>query len=113
MSNPLILYVLECKHVMPGRVGTMAIECLNCTPNILRKIIDVHSFEWQAHCDTCHYTKWCGLSRNVAEWAANKHIRKNITHTMQVLYVENPDALKVQERIRLGNGTITPSGHTA
>lgn len=110
MSNPTILYILECRHVMPGKVGTIAIDCLNC--DRIMKVIDVHTFEWRMHCETCHYSKWCGLVRNVAELMANSHVRRLITHKVKVLYEENPDGLKVQERIRLGNGTITPSGNT-
>jgi len=99
MSNPVILYILECKHIIPGTIGQAYAECLNCKPNAIRKIIDVHTWEWRVVCQTCNYRVWCGLSRKLAEYHANGHVRKRTRHDAQVRYVENPYGVKMKEKM--------------
>lgn len=101
MSNPVILYILDCRHVQPGRIGVLEMECLNCNDSV-HKIVDVHTFEWRTVCLTCNYRAWCGLSQILANQNATGHARKRSWHQLKVLYVENPYAAKIRDRIMEG-----------
>lgn len=102
MSNPKILYILDCKHVQPGRMGVLEMECLNCNDGRIHRIIDVHTYEWRVWCETCNYRPWCGLSQMLANHTCTGHVRKRSWHTAKVLYLENPVAARVRERIMVG-----------
>lgn len=100
MSTPVILYILECRHVQPGRIGVMEMTCMNCGE--IRKVVDVHSYEWRVWCETCNYKPWCGLSQMLANHTANGHVRKHDRHKVKVLYMENPHSAKLRERLMEG-----------
>ena len=101
MSNPVIIYILDCRHVQPGRIGVLQMECLNCNDGI-HKVVDVHTFEWRVFCKSCNYRPWCGLSQMLANHTANGHVRRQSRHEAKVLYMENPYAVKIRERILEG-----------
>lgn len=102
MSTPVILYILECTHVQPGRVGVIQMECLNCPGAPVRDITDVHLYEWRMYCETCNYKPWCGLSQPLAKHHANGHVRKHPEHKVKVLYMINPFSEKIRDRIQEG-----------
>jgi hypothetical protein len=100
VSTPVIIYILECKHVSPGRIGVMQVRCHNC--DAVKNIIDVHTFEWRVWCKQCNYKPWCGLSQILANQTASGHSRKHSLHEVKVLYMENPVAVRVQTKIKDG-----------
>ena len=99
MSSPVILWILDCRHVQPGSVYLHEMQCHNCNDRIMHKIVDVHTFEWRAFCKSCNYRAWCGLARNLAEYHANGHVRKHPRHDAKVLYMENPFAIRARDKI--------------
>ena len=99
MSNPVILYILDCRHVQPGSIYLTEMQCFNCNDNKMHPIKDVHTFEWRAFCNSCKYRAWSGRSQKLAEYHANGHVRKHPGHNARVLYMENPYAVKVRDRI--------------
>lgn len=101
MSNPVIIYILECEHVQPGRSGVIEIKCYNCDMQV-RKVIDVHVYEWRVYCKTCNYRPWCGLSQMTANHHARGHTQKRPHHEAKVLYMKNPLAERVQSLIKEG-----------
>jgi hypothetical protein len=94
-----VLYILECQHVMPGLINETEVMCHNC--NEKKKVTAIHVYEWKAVCrnSKCSFGKWCGLAKQLAEYFANAHVRRNVGHECQVLYLQNPVALKQQERL--------------
>lgn len=107
MSTPVILYILECRHVQPGRLGVMRMGCYNC--GTVKHVVDVHTFEWRVQCDNCNYHPWCGLSQMLANHTVTGHVRKHPWHKAKVLYVENPYAAKVRERLLEGSLNVPSS----
>lgn len=98
MSNPVVLYILDCRHVQPGRIGALEMECLNCNDGI-HKVVDVHTYEWRVMCESCNYHPWCGLSQMLANHTCTGHVRKHSHHKAKVLYMENPYSRKIRERL--------------
>lgn len=113
MSTPVILYILECTHVQPGRIGVVQLHCMNCPGEPVRRVTDVHIYEWRMYCHSCNYKPWCGLSKQLANHHANGHVRKHTNHKVQVLYLINPYSKKIQERILEGGYNETASGKPA
>jgi hypothetical protein len=109
MSTPVILYILECEHIQPGRMGVIEFRCMNCTGSPVRKIIDVHVYEWRMYCYTCNYRPWCGLSKELGNHHANGHVRKHPGHKAKVLYMKNPQGVKIQEMIQRGGYNVSAS----
>jgi radical SAM protein with 4Fe4S-binding SPASM domain len=98
MSNPKVLYILECDHIMPGSIYTgNVMDCYNCDE--IQKIKDVHVFEWSAFCTSCRYRAWCGLSQPLAAQNINGHIRKHPDHKGKVLYLRNPLGMRIQTKL--------------
>lgn len=110
MSTPVILYILECEHIMPGRIGVIEFHCMNCAGSPVRRVTDVHTYEWRSYCYTCNYRPWAGLSKELANHHANGHARKHPGHKVKVLYMKNPMGIKVQEKIREGGYNETTPG---
>lgn len=109
MANPVIMYILDCRHVQPGRIGVLEMECMNCNDGKIHKVADVHTFEWRVWCESCNYKPWCGLSQILANQTATGHVRKRSWHKAKVLYMENPHAAKIRERLLEGT-YARPSG---
>lgn len=99
MPNTVVLYVLNCDHVMPGPVMISSDElpCLACA-QARKKIVRVHDFEWRAHCYSCGMTRWAGTAKHIAEGTANRHFR-NAHHSARVEYARNPLAVKAMKRL--------------
>jgi len=98
VKTPVIIYILECRHVIPGRIGVMELHCFNCQDEV-KKVVDVHTFEWRVFCLSCNYKPWCGLSQMLANQNASMHSRKHSRHEVKVLYMENPIGVRVQKHI--------------
>jgi hypothetical protein len=98
VSNPVILYILDCKHVQPGKIVTREMQCFNCDDGKMHKVVDVHVYEWRVVC-SCNYRPWCGLSQKLANFTCNGHLRKHQSHTAKVLYLQNPYAVKIRDRL--------------
>jgi hypothetical protein len=111
MSTPKILYILSCRHVMPGAIGAQQLVCYNC--DMPKLVVDVHTWEWRMVCSNCNYSPWCGLSQMTANHHADVHARKR-QHKTGVRYLENPYGVKVQQRMQEGTdnaGTASSNGN--
>lgn len=108
MSTPVIMYILDCRHVQPGRIGVMEMQCYNCNDGV-HKVVDVHTYEWRVFCETCNYRPWCGLSQILANNTVTGHVRKRAWHKAKVLYMENPYSVKIRERLLEGSFNATTS----
>jgi hypothetical protein len=99
MSLGKILYILECKHVMPGPISAIELDCLNC--NKVLPVVDVHVYEWKAVCNHrgCAFAKWAGLAMNLAGYYANDHAHKHPDHEAGIRYTPNPLAEKQRARL--------------
>lgn len=100
VTAPQILYILDCGHVAPDRfTGIAEAFCYECEQP--RAIRDVHVYEWKAYCATkrCTFSKWCGLSRNLAAFHANGHAHRHPDHLAKVSYRANPTAVRAREKL--------------
>lgn len=75
--------LLACRHTLTVRsvadiVGAY-LDCGECG-GTQRKLLAVECREWHLHCDDCRYGKWCGQSKDEAEYYARHHNRSHTTH---------------------------------
>jgi len=94
-----IIYVTKCGHTTRLPVDVQLghpFSCLVCHKQTT--ITDIHTLEWHAKCNyrRCHFGAWTGLSQDLAEQAATRHLRNAGNHDGQVIteYVQNPEAVK-------------------
>lgn len=98
MPMTVVLFILECEHIMPGYETTSGAEvCKIC--NRARKVEDVHVYEWRANCRNCNYARWTGLSQKTAERMADNHARNSNHPKIRVEYAQNPLAIKARKRL--------------
>lgn len=108
--NKFILYDTECGHIVRIPVNALAgypLSCIVCRK--LSKIVKVHVNEWHAFClmPKCRFSAWCGMSKDLAEAAANRHARSAANHSIhiQVEYMPNPVAVEHRRNLR-ANGIL-------
>ena len=99
MTTQLILYSLACDHVARASSTLVSgmLYCPWCQDH--SQVIGVVQWEWRAHCETCRFSRWCGLSEGTAGHLANGHYRRHTTHTVYPEYVINPEAKKTKEKM--------------
>jgi hypothetical protein len=103
-----ILYNLVCDHVASGP-PTLVSGLLFCPWDGAESVISgVHVYEWRAHCESCGWSKWCGIDARTAGYLADGHYRKHFNHSVYPEYVINPDARKTQEKMDAWHATKQP-----
>jgi hypothetical protein len=102
MKSAQIIYILECTHVMPGPTGVSETLCFTCDE--IKRITDVHVYEWHAVCVTtkCTYSRWTGLAQMLANHLANAHAKTHPIHGVKVRYEINPVSEKVRKTLMEG-----------
>lgn len=107
MSSPKILYILACKHVMPGNATPMPNDghCGIC--QMWQRVTGIHIYEWKTWCETktCKFARFAGLSQQLAKQEAAQHWRKHGNHDLKVGYRVNPVAKRRQD-VLVRNGVI-------
>jgi hypothetical protein len=100
MPNTTYLFTLECGHLALAHTWT-ADGTLTCrVHNRNARVTGVHAYEWHAKCmhTGCSWGRWTGLSQQVAENFASRHIRRTLHRTL-VMYEENPTARRKLEEM--------------
>jgi hypothetical protein len=101
LKRPKYLYILACTHIALSTAPPEDfLHCYECQ-GMLRSIIGVHVYEWHAVCKgDCLYSKWCGLSQELARITAFHH-----QHEAKAEYAVNPAAEKEFKRLK-DNGLL-------
>lgn len=95
-----ILYVLECRHIVPGPPTLVNGELVCMWHNGESfPITDVEVYEWRAKCETCRFARWAGVDKNTAEIFANGHRSRNSGHRIFTEYAMNQEAVKTREKL--------------
>jgi len=81
-----IIYVTKCGHTTRLPIDVQLghpFSCLVCHKRTT--ITDIHTLEWHAKCNyrRCHFGAWTGLSQDLAEQAATRHLRNAGNHDGQ------------------------------
>lgn len=110
MPRQFILYDTECGHItrLPITAAfSYPFACRTCKK--ITQIAQVHVSEWHAFClfHKCPYSAWTGMSKNLAEEAANRHARNAVNHSIyiQVEYMPNPVAVAHKNKLAV-NGIL-------
>lgn len=102
MPGSTYLFTLECGHLALAHSwrpdGTLDCRVQNLY-NV--PVTGIHTFEWHATCQHpgCSWGRWTGLSQQVADRFAARHIRSKLHRTV-VLYEVNPQAVRKLAEMR-------------
>lgn len=96
MASINYLGILTCRHVINVPGTRLKAHCPRC--NGMKFLADIHIYEWHAVCQVCIYSRFYGLSRPIAERAANRHVLLT-GHRTACVYEVNPVSLKYQLKL--------------
>jgi predicted nucleic-acid-binding Zn-ribbon protein len=106
MEGPVnVLYETACEHLAlrnPRNVNfTEEFVCRSC--KAVTRIIGVQLMEYKAWCSQCNWTRYTGMSAQIANREASRHMLSSHHFDVKAGWAVNPSAKKERERIAKGN----------
>lgn len=99
-----LLFKMECEHItrLPAHaVISNPVHCIECQAQT--RITTIQVEEWHAYCTRkeCRYSAWTGMSKELANQAANKHA-SNTGHyaTSHIEWADNPASVAALKRMQ-------------